>query len=569
MKTATISTTIVAINSIINTITCFTCVGNSLNVTIGLLSKLIQYIRFLLIHYPARLENVLLTQRTDMLNINIPPQIDQKIVADSIPAIFTRYGLEPSFLSNACGFMLTLLCCCGVWILCEGSIWCFQSAGKPWMSLSRAVLRRLSLSVRNFMVVKTYGGIGDISFLSVLEIRSVSLKSGWSYVSFFSSITFTMVALALIYLHCRFLIKYKQIKDKLHIDPSRVMKDLMNKYQSLRVLYEDLSDSSIIKHGFLLVLVMRDIITVLIITTSTSFPTFQTIVLFCCSALICIYVIFQNPFRERLEYISQIFLELCVLIVFSCALMLNALNSYDHYKTTSERMGVVIIVMNTTLNCGGAVIMSMKIISECCSAYKRYISEKKHKAQIMAESSILNKNSGELIPAHPLKNPNSPINSSHQRSVYDVISPTPNTPRGGLKRAHHKELKHLEESSDHKHDPHESQIVMPEQMAAQISKSHNPLAQFRVQRASRLKRASELGQNKQFSQDSNMPSSARIPMMLNEIDARSIFLDSYSALNTRRMSNLRLLAKRERMSVSSTSSKGEEGALVRERKMNS
>ena len=418
---------------IVNAVARFICLGASINLTIGLLSKLIQCIKFLVIPYPVKLKNALQTMGDDILNINIPAQIDDQIAAQDIPAIFTEYSLEPSFLSNAWGFIVILLSASAVWIVCRGFIWLLQTTKKP-----RAVqkLRRFNQGVRNFIVVQLYGGIGDILFFSIFEIRSISFGSSWSYVSFIICIIFMLIGSTLICLQCRFLIKYRRIKTRSAIDSPRALKNFTTKNESLRVLYEDFVDTSLTQHGFLLILIMRDVTVSIVIATMVSLPKLQVACLLCCSLLTCIYLMFPNPFRERLEYVSQIIVEICVLTVFTCVLVLATVDLDDYDNNLRERLGSAIVLTNIILNCGGILIMSFKILQDFWEAYKEHAEKKKQRVQLMNDSSILNNHNRSHISIQP-RNDRSFLDSSHQQDISHVISTSMSIHREGVERRDH------------------------------------------------------------------------------------------------------------------------------------
>ena len=442
-----ITVTTAAMKSIIKAISCLVCLGSSINLTAELLSKLIQSIRFLVIQYPARLENVLQTWGTDILNLNIPSKIDRQITTRDIPAIFTQYGLEPSFLSNTWGFIITLISACTIWILCRGLIWWLQSHKKVCTSILYTIAKKMSRSLTNFIVIQIYGSLGDIMFFSVLEIRSVSFDSAWSSVSFALSVVFIVLELSCIGLYLKFLIRYQQIKTTPPVDQSRSMESFIKKYESLEVLYKDFSDASLFKHGFLLVLIARDIVINLVVVTMVSLASIQAVLLICSSVLICVWVIFRNPFRERFEQIAQLFSELCVLIVFACVVMLATFNSDDTYTINlKERLGVGIITVNIILNCGGIVILLTKIIKNVRDAYREHTANKMQRVHIIANSSILNDYSGSQI-AHELSN---------QRDISGTVNRVDCSNQQGLEREHH------EESFDHlKYSPNKSKALVP------------------------------------------------------------------------------------------------------------
>ena len=418
--------TTAAMKNIINAIGCLLCLGSSINLTAGLLSKLIQSIRFLVIQYPARLENVLQTWGTDILNLDIPSDVDQQIVTGDIPGIFTQYGLEPSFISNAWGFIITLLSASTAWILCRALIWWLQSRKKNCANILYNTTKRVSRSLTNFIVIQVYGSLGDIVFFSVLEIRSLSLESAWSSVSFAISVLFIVLGLVCVGLHCRFLIRYQQIKTSPSVDPSQGMESLIKKYESLEVLYKDFSDGSPLKHGFLLVLIARDIVINLVIVTMVSLAPIQVVVLICCSVLVCVMIIFRNPFRERFEQMAQLFSELCVLIVFTCVVILATLKSGDTYTINlKERLGVGIITINIILNCGGTAILLTKIIKKLWDALRKHAANKMQRVHTIANPSSLNDYSGSQIAIQPqelsnqgdISNTASIVNYSHHQGL--------------------------------------------------------------------------------------------------------------------------------------------------------
>ena len=171
-------------------------------------------------------------------------------------------------------------------------------------------LIKLSEAVLNFFVVSLYTGFGDIVFYFVLEMQSFSLASATSDVSFALSITCIAVTLCLLIFHCIFLIKYRTLKSRSPLDSPQEVQSLLKKYESVKVLYEDFSDTSIFKHGFLGVLVIRDIMISLIITILVPHPLLQSTLLIGLSAAVCIYLMISNPFASWKERASQIFQEL-------------------------------------------------------------------------------------------------------------------------------------------------------------------------------------------------------------------------------------------------------------------
>ena len=290
--------------------------GCSVVVTFGLISRMIQIIRFMNIGYSPRLKDILLTWNTDILNLSIPQQIDEKIVSQDIHSLFTTYDIQPSYLSNFFGIMVILLVATSSWVLCKMLLYLYEQRWKSRNTFIYSTMRNLSRALLNFLIVSMYTGFGDVVFFTVLEMKSLILGSAWSCVSFGLSLFFMLLGVCLIYLHWSFLLKYKKLRLQSSAAEPQALEQFISKYEFIAVLYEDFSDSSLFKHGFLFVGVARDIAISLIITTMPSLPLFQSVLLSFCNIFMCLHLLLNNPFRHRFEQVSQIFLELCVLVAY-------------------------------------------------------------------------------------------------------------------------------------------------------------------------------------------------------------------------------------------------------------
>ena len=358
-------------------------------VTFGLISKMIQMIRFINIDYPYNLRNILTTWGTDIFSISIPQQIDEQIVSRDINAVFTKYSVDPSFLSNFWGVFIILIGMATLWALCRGLLYCLEQCWKSKNTLIHRILHQLSIATLNFLIVSLYGGFGDIVFFTVLEMKSVEFGSAWSYFSFVLCIFFILLGVCLMCIHWNFLLKYRKLRLQSSASSDQALEELIKKHEAIAVLYEDFSDASLFKHGFLFVGVARDTLISLIITTMPHLPLFQSVLLVCCSIFICIYLLFNNPFRHRFELASQVFVEMGVFIVYISVITLASLDSY-HTSAFDDRvrLGSVIIVINIIMNSGCAFLMLAKLSQQIWSAYKNRSQNKRLK--VHAANSVPN-----------------------------------------------------------------------------------------------------------------------------------------------------------------------------------
>ena len=385
---------------ITNVISSSLCVGSSITMRSGFISKLIQDIRFLNISYSSQVEGILQTSRSRFLNLSIPAQIDHNLISKGIPMIYTKYGFKPSFLSNFWKRLIILLCVFALWIICFGLYYCLRRHNKSYTKVVRIVFKKLAQAALNFLIVQIYGEFSYVVFFTALEISSVSFRSTWSGVSFGCSLIFMTLGLCLLGLHCTFLTKHRRLKSKVSTDSSQLIETLATKYQWLEVLYKDFSDRSLFKYGFMFILAARNITVSVLITTMLSFPLVEAILLVCCSLLMCAYLLFNNPFHTRYEQFSQIFLELCVLAVYICVLILAVLDSQSKYTSNHRAQAeLAIIIVNIILKYGCILLMSLKMLQIALNAYKNNSNKKERKVHAVADKFILNEsnNSGAQI----------------------------------------------------------------------------------------------------------------------------------------------------------------------------
>ena len=323
--------------------------------------------------------------------MSLPVTISKQLISREIPAVFTKYGIKPSFLGNFWGRFIILAVVFAIWLVCVGLLCCLRLSKKSSLSFLCSVFSKVSAAALNFLVVQIYADFSYVVFFSILQFISLSLKSAWSDVSFVFSLIFMILGLCLLGLHCTFLVKYRRLKSRVSTELPHSLEDLVKKYSFLAVLYKDFSNKTLFKHSYLFILDARNITISILVTTMLSMPLFESGLMICCSALMCIYLIFSNPFCSRFEQVSQLFLEMCVLSVYICVLCLALFGTQDesllHHR---EKLELAIITINIILKFGCILLMSLQIIQLICRAYKDYTNKRKLKSQVVVDVSMLN-----------------------------------------------------------------------------------------------------------------------------------------------------------------------------------
>ena len=252
----------------------------------------------------------------------------------------------------------------------------------------------LARAALNFPIVTAYCSLGDIVFFSVLEMQSLSLSTAWSCVSFVVSMVFIVLSVCLLCLYCWLLFKYHSLKPKSPTDSPTRFTRFIHKHKALEVLYIDFVDTIISRHGFLFVMTARDIGTNAILVAIPSLPLVQSVFLCSFSVLVCSLLLFNNPFHHRLEQISQLFLELCILLVNVVVVVYASMDAAaDSTVRDRDRLGSSIIIINNILNTGCAFIMMINIIIAFREVCRSYIAARKNRVRLVSPSPIILNNS--------------------------------------------------------------------------------------------------------------------------------------------------------------------------------
>lgn len=362
-----------AVQAVLNTISGLIGNTNSNAISFKLISNLIQIIRFINIDYPQNLDDTLKTWSTTILNVNVPDKIGRQIVTKDIPQIFTRYGIEPDFLSNYWGTIIVLIALFASLITFGPFAYCLRQCQSKPVKYLNTLFKTLFKAALNFLIVLIYRGFGEVIFYTVLEIKSLSLKSTASNLSFALAMLILGLGISLFVLYWRFMIKYHKLKSNRAIGFRHVIADFLKRNEWLAALYTDFSDTTIMKHSFLFLMIVRDTLINLAISTMTSFPVVQTIILVCCSIFFCLYVCFYNPFKRRFQQLSQLFLEASVLIVYLCVLILG-IEEPNKTSKNRERLGLTVIIINLLLNGVSSLLLVVSMVELAkmsCKAYKK------------------------------------------------------------------------------------------------------------------------------------------------------------------------------------------------------
>ena len=461
------------------------------------MSKLVQAIRYLDLPYPFELKDILEASNGELLNFNMPNQLYRQIKTKPIHAIFGENSIDGSFLSNSWGTSIVLASLLGVWALCKVVSYLLERVNKLKGTLVCAILKVLSRTILNFLIIQLYGNLGDIVFFSVLEMKSVTFLTPLSNLSFIICLIFIIFAILVIILHLRFVFKYKFIRRQRSDLSARILENFIEKHDYLKLLHLDFADSAIHKQAFALILVSIDMLVGLIVAVMVPHPLAESILLVISSVLLCIYLVWRHPFRERFEQVTQIFLEICVVIVYICVLIFAVIcQKHKHSKRFKKEKGSLalgIIIVIIIIKISSCLFMCVKIIQQAIGGYKTLTNRRRSKIKAVMNIITLNKHRDRPLYIEPMSSDraSSRVNIAEILSSYGQNSPinlnSPNSARldllevssdkldggsGGLARRFNIiRSKLLNRSKEHSEDSPSSIVMKPDQDSQSVKKA--------------------------------------------------------------------------------------------------
>ena len=322
---------------------------SSAAMVLGSLSKLLEYTKYLNITHSPRLELMFATVlpslniiNTNSLGISKKLQ-DELSVYPAAPEVFDKYGIPTSFLVNEWGSLVSFALVLGFVLM----IFIIDQLASRLQSYRR--LRSLSrwtrLAGQSYLFGKLYDGFGDVVLFSGIELHSILFTSVYTDLSFGLVIASLCMCVLTICFHVRFLMKYQAVRKQ---DSPEQIQHFREQSESLKLLFEDYFDFSLMQQCFLVFLSVRNIIYGVVLTALYTQPLAQIIIIDCLSIIALIYLALRKPFKRKIDLIQQAVFELAILTANVCLLGMAILDlsPHDDDSLVRARLGDAFIMIN-------------------------------------------------------------------------------------------------------------------------------------------------------------------------------------------------------------------------------
>ena len=335
-------------------------------VSAGMLTKILQYTKFLTVEHNARLEMMLKSSKLTTGFLFFAPKMHastkEKFKNELLPAEFIKYKVHSSFIVNFWDGFMSLAICVGILFF----IFLLEigTRSKDTESYLNFFVQKVRYGVQNFLLMQFYNCYGDIVFFTVLNLTTVDFGTPSAALSFNMAFVFTFAGIVVLLLHIMLLLKYQRIKRQPNSnEPHEENVDKFSKsYEGVQILFFSFKDASLVTQGFFLFLTVRNVLYSLIVTLMYKHTFVQLILMMTLSLAMVVYLIFARPFKRLVNLFQQLFGEIVLLVVNGSLLGIFIITTRaQHLINLQENLNEVIIVSNMIVGFIAPTFLIIKI----------------------------------------------------------------------------------------------------------------------------------------------------------------------------------------------------------------
>jgi len=340
-------------------------------VTFVTLVKLMQYVRYLDIEMPRRLERLGISRARSVLNVRSGIHVPKVTVENlakrkSPPEVFESHSLSPGFVVNYWFNLTSIMIGLGVIVFLHVVQMICKALQVFWLKEIFQVLK--IILGWGYITMLFCIDIDDIILYGAMEFKTINLVSSTtlSSLSFFLCLTFIGVMIATMICICLIVNKKRY---NLDTSPSIHAKRYIAKFERTwdwcQILYRGFKSTNFVTEYFYLIYIIRIAFPMLIVVWSYRDPVVITIFEVLISLCILGLLMYQKPFIKRVNQIQIMILESIVLLMNICMLIITALDAVDIKRSSfAIFLGDVVIIGNVILNFMVLLFLLIRIVLE-------------------------------------------------------------------------------------------------------------------------------------------------------------------------------------------------------------
>jgi len=365
--------------------------GDSTAGMMGPLAKMLQYIKFMDIMFPEKVQLMLQEQTKKASKKGFTEKmlgsVFDKFPNYEVTENFKFYFIKSNFFANFWPSLFNLSA-----ILMVTMLVIFATAKTKNNPKVHRILKSLRDVLKwNVFLITFCGTIGDIVLYTALEFQTVKFENVESVFSFILCLGVNALAVIVV-------VKILDVNSAIRKSKERTRSEeeykkmIAQDFNSYKALFDCYKDYSFYQQIFLFVFIMRLVIFNASIGYFYKYPLFQATTSLITNILMFVYLVIKRPMRKIITLIQQIILELILLPFNVCVLALAIMDSQEILEIDRRKsIGNVIFYINVMLPVLSMVLMAVKFIAMAIDLYKTWKMSKLKKPKKFAVESFRSK----------------------------------------------------------------------------------------------------------------------------------------------------------------------------------
>jgi len=333
--------------------------GNPGSALLAGLSSMLQYIRYMKINYPPKVETMFLVAADEPISISfdfdIPPAIKKKLADHPLPNNFDKYDINSNFVNNMWDLMGSLLLSVvAIFVLMFVTFFV-----KKYHKVHIVFKKFLGVAKWNIPAMMLCSSSGDIFFFAALHVNVMRIDSFAAVVCFLITIAMVGATVGLWILTVMIVWNYRKIKPGISLEDA----GFKDKWKDYELLYASAEEKSILTMSYMTLFIARGFIFNLTIACLYEYPLVQVIIINSSNFLMFGYLVVYRPLKDFINLV-QVFINEVLVIILSVSTLILAVMDKAEMKGTPTRVivGEAILFVIKTFNMIGLAFLAIQMI---------------------------------------------------------------------------------------------------------------------------------------------------------------------------------------------------------------
>ena len=324
-------------------------INNPASSTLAGFIKMLPYIRYMKISYPARLQFMLDHMGSSLISfqfgMNMPNSLQNHFTQYPLPENFAKYELASSFLVNYWQTLTSLLMIMCVALVLSILGYFIRNKYKNAYNL----LERLTLIFKwNFLLMIFTTNFDGVALPTSLELRTLHLHSFPDVLSFLCCLFANIAALGVFFLIIYIIRDIRKANRTIHSESiPHPVQTPEQKWRQYQLFFRGSRSDRLIQHIFILPYLLRLYVFYCIIAYLFDHPLMQAVSILLLNLILLAYMVGLRPFSSKFVLVQHCSDEITMIVVNGCVLSLAVLDAKGMESLKMRQLlGDVIIYAN-------------------------------------------------------------------------------------------------------------------------------------------------------------------------------------------------------------------------------